>query len=229
MPKRTPGSFRSASFPLLVVLLLAAGTASAGEPAAIVEDVSSDTIGVGFLDYLEEGRTISLGTGDTLVLGFLRSCQRETISGGTVTVGAEASTVDGGTVQRERVECAGGQVRLSSAQAGKSGAVVFRAGAAGSKAQPAPSVTIQTTSPLFDLGPDGAATSRTVEIERVDRPPETHVVTVTGRAVDLADSGVTLHPGGIYTARANNRSITFRVDDYAAPGGGPVISRLIRF
>ena len=36
---------------------------------------------------------IKLGPRDTIVLGYLKSCWRETITGGTVTVGAEQSEV----------------------------------------------------------------------------------------------------------------------------------------
>lgn len=50
------------------------------------------------MDYVEPGQVIRLGAADGLVLGYLKSCWRETITGGTVTVGTEQSQVAGGEV-----------------------------------------------------------------------------------------------------------------------------------
>ena len=61
-----------------------------------------------------------------LVIGYLESCLREVINGGTVTIGQEQSKVVGGSIEREIVECDGGNIRLTKEQAGKSGAQVFR-------------------------------------------------------------------------------------------------------
>ena len=45
------------------------------------------------MDYLETGRVIRLGARETVVLSYLYSCTRETITGGTVTVGTDRSEV----------------------------------------------------------------------------------------------------------------------------------------
>ena len=86
-------------------------------PIAIVEDVKSQTAEVEFMDYVGSGQVIRLAPGDTLVLSYLVSCEHETITGGTVTVGLVRSDVRDGQVARAKVPCDGGKMQLSSAQA----------------------------------------------------------------------------------------------------------------
>jgi len=97
------------------ILLRSAGvlivTASAQSPAAVVEEIQGSVPGVQFMDYVDPGQVIRLGAHDRIVLGYLRSCWRETISGGTVTVGTEQSEVAGGEVARDKVACEGGAGR----------------------------------------------------------------------------------------------------------------------
>ncbi len=99
---------------------------AAQTPAAVVEEVGGGVTGVQFMDYVEPGQVIRLGGHDRIVLGYLKSCWRETITGGTVTVGAEQSEVAGGEVVRAKIACEGGKMMLSAELAGKSGAMVFR-------------------------------------------------------------------------------------------------------
>ena len=86
------------------IVLQAAGafilTASAQSPAAVVEEIQGSVPGIAFMDYVEPGKIIRLGAHDRIVLGYLKSCWRETISGGTVTVGPEQSEVAGGEMAR---------------------------------------------------------------------------------------------------------------------------------
>ena len=70
----------------LVLLLMTPMAANAQD--ALVEDVNSKSAGVQSMDYVVSGKQIRLGNQDTLVLSYLKSCWRETIVGGTVTVGA---------------------------------------------------------------------------------------------------------------------------------------------
>src|SRR5215210_4792345 len=72
---------------------------------ALVEDVTGSPAGVQVLDYLETGQIIQLASHETLVLNYLNSCVRETIVGGTVTVGIAESEVESGTIQRSEVRC----------------------------------------------------------------------------------------------------------------------------
>ena len=115
---------------IFAILLQAAGMlvspVAAQTPAAVVEEVGGSVTGVQFMDYVEPGQVIRLGTHDRIVLGYLKSCWRETITGGTVTVGTEQSEVAGGEVVRAKIACEGGKMTLSAELAGKSGAMVFR-------------------------------------------------------------------------------------------------------
>ena len=115
---------------IIGILLQGAGAfilaASAQSPAAVVEEIQGSVPGVAFMDYVDPGQVIRLGAHDRIVLGYLQSCWRETINGGTVTVGAEQSEVAGGEVARAKVACEGGKMMLSAELAGKSGAMVFR-------------------------------------------------------------------------------------------------------
>ena len=78
----TPQAWGRASAPLI--------------PTALVEDVKSASADVEFMDYVGTGKVIKLEPGETLVLSYLRSCEHETISGGTVHIGANRSEVEGG-------------------------------------------------------------------------------------------------------------------------------------
>jgi hypothetical protein len=72
-------------------------------PTALVEDVKSASAKVEFMDYVGSGQVIELAPGDILVLSYLKSCEHETITGGTVRVGLEKSEVQGGKVSRRKV------------------------------------------------------------------------------------------------------------------------------
>src|ERR1700689_5751805 len=74
-------------------------------PTALVEDIKSTTADVEFMDYVGAGQVIKLRPSDLLVLSYLKSCEHETITGGTVTVGTDRSEVDGGKVARTKVAC----------------------------------------------------------------------------------------------------------------------------
>jgi hypothetical protein len=72
-------------------------------PTALVEDVKSATADIEFMDYVGTGQVLKLEPGDVLVLNYLKSCEHETIRGGTVRVGAEHSEVQDGQVVRAKV------------------------------------------------------------------------------------------------------------------------------
>ena len=57
-------------------------------PTALVEDVKSAAADVEFMDYVGSGQVIKLAPRDVLVLSYLKSCEHETITGGTVAVRA---------------------------------------------------------------------------------------------------------------------------------------------
>ena len=145
-------------------LLVMTVAATAQTPAAIVEDASGSTPGVEFMDYVPQGKVIKLGSAGKLVLGYLKSCWRETISGGTVTIGAEQSDVQGGTTERSKVVCEAARMQLTAELASKSGAGVFRRGQ-GQNAKLRPQFTLYGLSPLVEV-----KKGSTIVIERADQP-----------------------------------------------------------
>ena len=177
------------------------------------------------MEYLEAGRTIVLGQQGRLVVGYLKSCLRENIVGGTVTIGSESSKVSGGKISRERVECDGGHLLLTPEQSGKSAAIVFRKGnlSTGSGSLQ-PSLRIYSLQPLIQV----KSRPSTATIERLDQPDTIVTVPLRAGVADLARLGQSLERGGLYRVTGGGASRIVRIDDYAA-GGGPVISRLIAF
>ena len=215
---------------LLQVVAMTVSPASAQSPSAVVEEVGAGVAGVQFMDYVEPGQVIRLGAVDRLVLGYLKSCWRETITGGTVTVGTEQSQVAGGEVARVQVQCEGGKMMLSAELAGKSGAMVFRqAPKAQAAAIPHPQFTLYGLSPVFEVQPGG-----NLVIERLDQPGERHRIAVAepglirGAFLDLAKAGVALVPGGIYRAKLGEQELVFKMDAQAKAGDAPLVGRLAR-
>jgi hypothetical protein len=209
---------------------LGIGSASAADPVALIEEVGGTPPGVEFMDYLAAGREIHLGQNDRLVIDYLRSCWRETIKGGTVTIGAEQSSVAGGMVSREKIECDGGKLRLSADQAAKSGVVVFRA-------PPKPAAvskltverTIYGVSPLIELGGSG-----TLIVERLDIPGAPLTVEVNpdqllrGAFYDFAKDDRALVAGGVYRLSIGGRAVVFQVDAKAKSGATAPAGRLLK-
>jgi len=209
------------------ILILAA---SPRIPVAVVEDITGNPPGIQFMDYVAAGQVIKLGPHDTIVLGYLKSCWRETITGGTVTVGKEQSKVESGHSERSRVACEGGKMLLSGELARDSSAMVFRAPPNGRKVAPHPQFTLFGLSPIIELRPGS-----TLVIERVDKPGEQHQVAVSdaqlthGSFFDLAKAGIVLAAGGVYRVKAGARELVFKIDRNARRGNTPIVGRLIRF
>src|SRR5215472_11194220 len=82
-------------------------------PTALVEDVKSASADVEFMDYVGTGQVIKLEPSDVLVLSYLKSCEHETITGGTVRVGSDKSEVEGGKIVRTKVPCNGRNMKLN--------------------------------------------------------------------------------------------------------------------
>jgi hypothetical protein len=219
---------------IFAIFLQAAGLlvppALAQSPAAVVEELGGSVTGVQFMDYVEPGQVIRLGAHDRIVLGYLKSCWRETITGGTVTVGTEQSAVAGGEVARAKVACEGGKMMLSAELAGKSGAMVFRQAPTRQAAAIAhPEFTLYGLSPVFEVRPGGS-----LVVERLDQPGERHEIAVTdqqlvrGAFLDFAKAGIALVAGGIYQAKMAGQQIVFKIDPDAKPGDAPLAGRLAR-
>jgi hypothetical protein len=201
-------------------------------PTALVEDVKSKSADIEFMDYVGTGQVIRLEPQDVLVLSYLRSCEHETITGGTVRVGMEKSDVEGGKIARAKVPCNGGNMKLSAQQANASGASSFRLQNASFDP------TIYALPPMIQIPKMRVGDSRVLTFERQikgqGRPKERFTVeldeTLTnGGFYDLAKSDKRLKRGAVYTATLGHRKMTFKVDAKAKTGNTPMVSRLLRF
>jgi len=210
-------------------LFALSGTAMAQAPVAVVEEIKGKVAGVEFMDYVVAGKVIKLGPKDSIVLGYMNSCWRETITGGTVVIGAEQSLVHLGNIAREKVDCDAGQMQLTAPQTNQSAATVFRGMAPSQQGAPQPRLTVYGISPIFEVKGRG-----TLVIERVDQKGERHDVAIgsgsltKGKFYDLGKDRKTLTPGGTYLARLGTHQTVFRIDSQAKPGATPIIGRLVR-
>ena len=220
---------------LLFTAWFQAHAASAQSPVAIVEDVKGQIAGVEVMDYLVPGQTLLLARDETVVIGYLKSCVRETIHGGTVEIGDEQSTVEAGVIERRKVECDAQDMMTTSGQSFDSTGYVLRGGAGGSQRlpgvprAPGPQFTLYGSSPLIELNGSGP-----LVIARLDTNGEYFHFDIDqdkllrGRFLDLAVEGKSLSPGGVYGARWQKRLVVFKVDPTASPGPTPILGRLLR-
>ncbi len=220
---------------LLLVAFAQAHAASAQSPVAIVEEVKGQIAALEVMDYLVSGRTLRLGREDTVVIGYLKSCIRETIHGGTVEIGDQQSTVEAGVVERGKVECDAQDMMTTSGQPLDSTGYILRLPATPGERlpevprAPAPQFTLYGSSPLIELNGLGP-----LVIARLDTKGEYFIFDIDpdkllrGRFLDLAVEGKSLTPGGVYEARWQKRLVVFRVDPAAKPGATPILGRLLR-
>ena len=197
-------------------------------PTALVEDVKSTTADVEFMDYVGAGQVIKLRPSDVLVLSYLKSCEHETITGGTVTVGTDQSEVDGGKVARTKVACDGGKVELPSQQATETAATAFRLQSATHEP------VLYARAPMIEIPRLHPGDSRELVIERIDPPGEHFQIKIDeglsgGGFYDLAKTNRLLTPGATYRASIGDHKVVFKIDASAKSGRGPIVSRLLRF
>jgi hypothetical protein len=182
------------------------------------------------MDYVAAGKIIKLGPRATVVLGYMSSCWRETITGGTVIVGAAQSSVHLGDVQRVKVDCDGSSIQLSDREANQSAATTFRELMPGQREAAHPSqLTLYGLSPIVEVKGDG-----TLVVERIDVQGERYTVPfrsnalMRGKFYDFAKANVSLTAGGTYAASVGSRRMTFKIDTRATSGSTPIIGRLLR-
>jgi hypothetical protein len=210
--------------------MLATSAASAASLVALVEDLNGNPPGVEIMDYLETGRIVRLGARETIVLSYLNSCVRETITGATVTVGTEQSEVLSGRVERTKVRCDTGKASLTGELASQIAGRAFR-GVTPATVSPAPQnsqPTIYGLSPMLQVRSPGV-----LVIERLDEPGEAHALYIDKEQLvrgyyDFSRWGRALVAGATYRVVAGADEIIFRVDPEAKAGRVPIVSRLLR-
>jgi hypothetical protein len=215
-------------FAALVGVVGFSGLAAAQAPVAVVEDVQGPVTGAEFMDYVAPGKVIKLGPAGTIVLGYMKSCRRETITGvGTVIVGKEESMVHLGEVKAGTTECDASRSQMINREVGESAATVVRS--LEQKGPTSPRFTLYGLSPVFETTGRGK-----LLVERLDVKGERYDVNIAtapmvrGKFYDFARAGTALQPGGIYAASQGSRKAVFQVDPRAGPGAGPIIGRLVR-
>ena len=215
---------------LCLGLMALAAPAAADLPVAVVEDVQGKVTGAEFMDYVTPKAVIKIGDGGSVILSYLKSCRRETISGtGTVVVGTEESAVHLAEVKAEKTNCDPNQANATTRETSGVAATVLRSvDSSKSASLPQPQLTLYGASPLVEAKGRGKLT-----IRRLDVPGERQEISLggtqlKGRFLDFARENVALVPGGLYAATFKSSQIVFRVDAQAKPGATPVVGRLLR-
>jgi hypothetical protein len=210
---------------LLLALASLPFPARAQQMSAIVESVSPAREDVRAFDILLEGTVIDLKPGETLSLGYMNSCAHEEIAGGTVTVGATESKVEGGDVTRTVVACNGSVDPDSAAGANEAAVVAIRALGGDD-----PSVrVVDSLQPVFVLDAGAAPGDPTLTIQRLDGKEPPIRVSLFGRILDLKQTGMKLTQGGVYSAICGERKVAFKIAPNAGVAPVVTLQRIVRF
>jgi hypothetical protein len=203
-------------FAAIAGLISSTSLAGALTLVAVVEDVQGNVTGAELIDYVAPGQVIKLGPGGMIVLGYMKSCWRETISSaGAVIVGTERSGVQLADVKAEKVPCDPKQGDKVGRELGESAATVVRS------AKNPSLLVVHGVSPIITTPAPGK-----LLIERQDQTGERYELDARGKFLDLAKANIGLKPGGLYSARLETRQIVFLVDREAAAGASPIVGRL---
>lgn len=188
-----------------------AGTAlAAGKRVALVEQGANAAAGIQEFSLLREGTEFTLGAGETMIIGYMTSCLRETITGGKVTIGAKQSEVAGGKVAREEVKCAEPRLALTADESQESATIAFRGQVK----------HIFTQTPVLLASKSLRITVTSVEDEKSqDFEP------VDGR-VDLAAAKLALQPGKTYRIKGD-QTVLLEIDPAATAGTGSPLERAV--
>jgi hypothetical protein len=213
---------------ICVGLLALAGPAAAESPVAVVEEVHGKVTGAEFMDYVTPKSVIKIGAGGSVVLSYLKSCRRETISGvGTVIVGTEESLVHLADVKGEKTDCDSSQSHATTRETSEAAAAVLRS-VGQNVPPPQPRLTLYGASPFVEAKGRG-----TLIMERIDVAGERQQIDLNGNQLkgmffDFASAKRALAPGGVYSATFGSSKMVFRVDPQAKPGATPIVGRLLR-
>ena len=147
-------------------LLALASPAAADSPVAVVEEVQGKVTGAEFMDYVTPKSVIKIGFGGSVVLSYLKSCRRETISGtGTVIVGTEESIVHLADLKAEKTGCDPSQQNATTRETRAVAATVLRSvDQSKAAALPQPQLTLYGASPFVEAKGRGTLTVRRLDV-----------------------------------------------------------------
>jgi len=195
------------------LILLVPAVMAASKPVAIVED-SPKTVGRGqAFDLLNESEVLTLAPDETLVLGYLKSCTRETITGGTVTIGAKESAVEGGKIAREKTACTVSKLLLSADESQQSATVAFRPGDVLKH--------VYTRQPVIV-----AKKSPSVRIEALEGGKSWDLKPQNG-LIDFQAAKIEMQPGARYKVTGVKASLIVEVDAAATTAKSGLLERVV--
>jgi len=194
------------------ILILPGQSAEAAPKAvAIVEDSPrNDGLGQTF-DMLPENTVLDLAAGETIVLGYLKSCVRETITGGKVTIGPKESAVEGGKVTREKTECTETRLALTADESQQSATIAFRGQIK----------HIFTRQPIII-----ARKSAGVTIEPINGGETWKIEPENGR-VDFQAAKLEMQPGASYRVKGFTQTVIVEVDQNATKAKTGTLERVV--
>jgi hypothetical protein len=210
----------------LMLMIAAPGLARADNAVVLVESVSASITGITAMSYVNSGTQIDLGPSGVIVLDHLADCSRETVTGGSLLVGALQSQVAGGVIARSQWPCGGQQLQLAASMS-TGGGQVYR-GFSGPVSQQTDLLDMHSTAPVIlatDIG--------NLQITRIDQTAIPIIIPVTAAsssqpaAIDMAALHLALTPGAIYCISLGEQNLTFRVDPAAAGAAQPLLARLL--
>jgi hypothetical protein len=199
---------------------VAAPREAAQEDVAIVEDLSPSIGDLRRFDLIAAGRPVELGENGRIVLGYLKSCWQDSITGGRAVAGPLLSLVEGGALARRRVECdAAGLAQMNSAGLSARGG-----GSLAGAALPEPDVNLYGLSPIIISAQAGL-----LVIERLDVAAAPLRFELAENRVDLREKDIALEASGLYRFTRGTSVIVVRIDRLAEPGRAPAVGRLVIF
>ena len=201
-------------------LLALAGPAAAQSPVAVIEDVQGKVTGAEFMDYVTPKTVIKVAAGGSVVISYMKSCQREKISGlGTVIIGSDESFVQFADVKREKTDCDSAQSHATTKATSEAAATVLRSLADDKNAagKIKPQLTIYGTSPVVEAKGKGMLVMERLDIKGEKQQIELNGSQTKGKFYDFAGANRALSPGGTYAATFGASKIVFRIDPQAKP------------
>jgi hypothetical protein len=111
-PARTVGQIGFAT--LAFAGALVANPAFSEDAVALIERLTGPSQRVELMTYAHVGQVIRLSADQTMVLSYRDSCIRETVTGGTITIGTEQSEVRSAVrLERIQINCDPGKVDVT--------------------------------------------------------------------------------------------------------------------